>query len=223
MDERQKEMILRYRPYIYRDRGEPFPIRYIGCTVFTQRERSRSFPKWEIDPGAVGAAAVIEYAVYYDYDIQHLYDLEHIWVAVGADGNVRDCWCSFHGMRLRAAGVSTFRLEGTHPVLFAQPGKHAMLPDPALFGLHPQLHTACGTDAGGGLLIPSMLEGRAATDEARDQMICRYLRDRFSFVPTMEFEEETVLPEQFVGWPELLEMIPQLIAEQLQIIERQLS
>ena len=40
MDDRQREMILRYQPYIFRDRKDPFPIRFVGCTIFTEKVRS---------------------------------------------------------------------------------------------------------------------------------------------------------------------------------------
>lgn len=218
MDDRQRDMVLRYQPYIYKDRKEPFPIRFIGCTIFTEKMRSASFPKWVVDPAAAGAQAIIEYAVYYDYDIQHMYDLEHIWVAVDVDGNVADCWCSFHGMRLRAAGISSFRLEGTHPVLYSQPGKHAMLPHPELFGLHPQLHTACSVEAGGGLLIPSMLDGALQTSDRLDDLINSHIRTNYPFIPSMEFVCEQLATDQFISWPELIELIPQRIMEQVKFI-----
>lgn len=219
MNAQQLKMALKYAPHIYADKAEPFPIRLIGCSVFTEKGYSQSFPGLELDPRQFGATAILEYAIYYDYDIQHLYDLEHIWVAVGREGQVADCWCSFHGMRLRAAGVSMFRVEDTHPVLYAQPGKHAMLPAPELFELHPQFHTACNTDAGGGLLVPPMLRGRMFTDEARDERVKRYIRSHFVFEPTLEFEQEDLSASQFVTLPELLESIPKLVEEQLRIIE----
>ena len=65
------ELVLRYQPYIYRDSKEPFSIRFVGCTIFTEKVRSESFPKWGVDPAAAGAQAIIEYAIDYDYDIQH--------------------------------------------------------------------------------------------------------------------------------------------------------
>lgn len=219
LNKEHRALALRHQPYIFADVNDPFPIRLIGCTVFTGPGRSGSFKNLLMDPGGVGAAAIIEYAIYYDYDIQHLYDLEHIWVAVDADGNVTDCWCSFHGMRLRAAGIRGFRVEDGHPVLYSQPGKHAMMPVPELFELHPQLHTACSLDAGGGLLIPAMLEGKMETDAARDERIHRYIRERFSFTPSFEFRKEALSDRKFVAWPELLEQIPKLVAEQLKIIE----
>lgn len=218
MDARQKEMILRYQPYIYKDRKEPFPIRFIGCTIFTEKMQSKSFPKWLIDPAQEGAQAIIEYAIYYDYDIQHMYDLEHIWVAVDVEGNVSGCWCSFHGMRLRADGIRTFKIEGTHPILYAQPGKHAMLPDPSLFELHPQFHTACTSEAGGGLLIPALLNGSVKTDARLDNVITTHIRTHYSFCPSMEFVSEELTPEQFISWPELLDTIPKLITEQIKTL-----
>lgn len=218
MDRELQKLILRYQPYIYKDRLEPFPIRFIGCTVFTQKMRSASFPKWVVDPAKENADMIIEYAIYYDYDIQHMYDLEHIWVAVNAAGNVTDCWCSFHGMRLRAAGVSMFRMEGGHPILYSQPGKHAMLPHPELFELHPQFHTACTSEAGGGILLPAFLNGAVETNDALDAKVTAYIRTHYSFRPSMEYTLEKLTPEQFLTWPELLSIIPKLLTEQIRII-----
>lgn len=218
MEKQFKELILRYQPYIYHDKLEPFPIRFVGCTVFTERMPSASFPKWVVDPAEEGAKQIIEYAIYYDYDIQHLYDLEHIWVAIDEKEEVIDCWCSFHGMRLREAGVGTFRMEGTHPILYAQPGKHAMLPHPELFELHPQFHCACTSKAGGGLLLPALLKGAVKTNDCLDGEIAKYICAHYCFQPSLEFEQEKLLEEQFVTWPELLERIPGLILEQLRII-----
>lgn len=215
-----KELFLRYLPRIYKDRLDPFPVRYMGCTLFREPARSESYPKWQVDPAAEGAELILEYAVYYDYDIQHLYDLEHIWVAVGRDGEVADCWSSFHGMRLRAAGLRSFRLEGSHPVLYSQPGKHAMLPDPELFGLHSQYRTCCRETAGGGLLIPGFLAGKLTTDPEQDEAVRDYIRSRFSFDPSGEYVEDPIGPEQLLTWPQLLETIPSLVEDQLRLIVR---
>lgn len=218
MDNQSRELILRYQPYIYKDLLEPFPIRFVGCTVFTEKTRSASFPKWVVDPAQEGAALIIEYAFYYDYDIQHMYDLEHVWVAIDTAGNVMDCWCSFHGMRLRAAGIRMFQMEGTHPILYSQPGKHAMLPHPELFELHPKFRAACTSEAGGGLLLPALLNGAVETNDRLDARITGYIRTHYSFLPSMEFVHEKLTPEQFLSWPELLNKIPKLIADQLRII-----
>ena len=209
------QLALTYQPHIQKDLREPFPIRYFGYTVFRERADSRSFARLTLDPAEHGAACIIEYAVYYDYDIQHLYDLEHAWVAVDRRGAVAGCWSSFHGMRLRDHRIGTFRLEDTHPVLYAQPGKHALLPDPALFWLHQDFPESCGAKAGGGLLIPPMLADKMHTDEAQDRMIDRYIKERCAFTPALAFEPETVTPEQVIPWPELEERIPRMVEAEL--------
>lgn len=218
MDQNVKELVLRYQPYIYQDRLEPFPIRFIGYSVFAEKKQSASFPKWVVDPSEENVSLIIEYAIYYDYDIQHMYDLEHIWVGIDEKGNVVDCWCSFHGMRLRAAGVSAFCLEGCHPMLYSQPGKHAMLPHPELFELHPQFHVACTAEAGGGLLLPSFLDGVVETNDKLNKVISDHICERFPFVPSMDFVREELSDDQFICWTELLAKIPELIAEQIAII-----
>ena len=209
------KLALLYQPHIRKDRHEPFPIRYLGYTLFRDRGESRSFRDLTLDPKEAGAAYIIEYAVYYDYDIQHLYDLEHVWTAVNQTGAVTGCWGSFHGMRLRADRLPAFRLEGTHPVLYAQPGKHALLPDPALFWLNDQFPESCGSKAGGGLLIPPMLEGTLKTDGAQDRLIAQYIRGHYAFSPALQYEPEPLEPEQFIPWPELLERIPQMVETEL--------
>ena len=213
--ETDHKLALLYQPHIHKDLHEPFPIRYLGYTLFRDRRESRSFRDLTLNPKELGAAYIIEYAVYYDYDIQHLYDLEHVWTVVDESGAVTGCWSSFHGMRLRADRLPAFRLEETHPVLYAQPGKHALLPDPELFWLHPDFPDSCGPKAGGGLLIPPMLEGVLKTDEAQDQMIAQYIRERYAFSPALQYEPEVLEPEQIIPWPELLERIPHMVEEEL--------
>lgn len=220
MEKTQKALFLRYCPHILKDKADPFPIRYLGCTAFSAPCRSVSFPKWYVDPQAEGAAVILEYAIYYDYDIQHLYDLEHIWVAIDESGKVVNCWCSFHGMRLRAAGISSFAMDGEHPVLYSQPGKHAMLPAPELFLLHPDFERACNETAGGGVLVPGFLSDRVKTDPQTDEKVAGYIRTNYSFVPTMEFVPELIGEDQLLSCEELFDIIPELIASQLLLIKQ---
>ena len=219
MNAEQKALFFRYCPKIYMDKADPFPVRNIGCTAFTQPQRSCTFPKWYIDPQAEGAAMILEYAIYFDYDIQHMYDLEHVWVALDEQGKPINCWCSFHGMRLRAAGLSKFQMDGEHPVLYAQPGKHALLPHPELFLLHPDFEKACRETAGGGVLIPEMLSDRIKTDPKTDEIVSNYIRENYSFTPTMEFVPERIEMAQILTWQDLFDEIQASIACQLQIIE----
>lgn len=215
-----RQLAMRYLPVIMKDKNEPFPIRKIGITVFDGPAVSVTFPKLEIDPKQYGWKMLIEYAIYMDYDIQHLYELEHIWVAVGGDGTVKDCLCSYHGMLMHASGVADlYRTENGLPVLYMQPGKHAFMPDPKLFGLHILKDTCCSKLAGGGLLIPSMLQDKMTTTPEQDERIRAYIRRHFSFTPAWEFE--MMMPpgeEDYVTAEELLGIIPWLVAEQLAII-----
>ncbi len=217
-----KQLAMRYQPIIMKDKNEPIPVRYIGITVFDGPKASVTFPNFKIDPGQYGWKMLIEYAVYMDYDIQHLYELEHMWVAVGEDETVKDCLCSYHGMLMRASGIpDLYRTENGLPVLYMQPGKHAFMPDPKLFGLHVQKDTCCRELAGGGLLIPPMLRDKMSTTREQDEMIRTYIRKHFSFTPAWEFEPMEPLNEDlYVTAEELLGMIPRLVKEQLEIIRR---
>lgn len=218
-----KELAELYQPRIYHDVNDPFPIRLVGYTVFRRREYSQSFRDLELDPEAYGGGCIVEYAVYYDYDIQHMYDLEHIWVASGADGAVTACWGSFHGRRLRADRLRAFRLEGTHPVFYAEPGKHAFLPDPELFYLHEQYPVCCNEKSGGGLLIPAMLAGKMETSPETDRMIYGYIREHYAFSPAGQYELRELRPEQLVPWSALKEAIPELVRDELRRIGGDLS
>lgn len=203
-----KELILKYKPVILMDEKDPFPVKAVGCSIFKEPEYTLSFRNWKIDPAEYGAAFVIEYAVYFDYDIQHLYDLEHIWAAVGADGSLVDCWSSFHGLRAHAWAMPDFRREGTHPVLYCQPGKHAFMPDPTLFLLHSQFKVCCNKTAGGGMLVPWMLENRMHTSPDLNMKIKAYMRKHYLFEPALKYEQVDLPDEAFIPVEELLEKIP---------------
>ena len=217
----ERELALRFLPHFRRDKNEPFPIAQIGCTVVTEPKYSESFRDLKLDPGAEGADFIIEYAIYFDYDIQHLYDLEHAWVAV-RDGMVTKCWCSFHGMRLCASGAGDlYQKEDGLPLLYIQPGKHAVLPDPRLFGLHSQANTCCNSLCGGGLLIPDMLADQMETNPQQDRLIREYIRRSFSFTPSWDFIPEPVSPARVTSWAELKKAIPGYVRAQLQKILRE--
>lgn len=217
----ERELALRFLPHFRKDKNEPFPILQIGCTVVTVPKFSESFRDLKLDPAAEGADCILEYALYFDYDIQHLYDLEHAWVAV-KDGAVTKCWCSFHGMRLCASGVGDlYQEEDGLPLLYIQPGKHAVLPDPRLFGLHSQANTCCNSLCGGGLLIPDMLADQMETNPQQDRLIREYIRRSFSFTPSWEFIPEPVSPARVTSWAELKKAIPSYVRAQLQKILRE--
>lgn len=215
----EEQIAMRYLPVFLRDKAEPMPIKQIGVTFFREAGKSESFANLTWNPGDYGAEMIVEYAIYFDYDIQHLYDLEHAWVAVDGDGKIVDCWCSFHGMRLRAGGAGDlYTMRDGRPVLYIQPGKHALMPDARLFGLHAEADTCCNVLSGGGLLVPPMLRDRMKKDPAQDAKIRAYIRENLAFKPAWEFEPEQVTAAQLTDWPSLLDAIPGYVAAELERI-----
>jgi len=101
-------------------------------------------------------------------------------------------------------GGSTPR-EDDHPLLYAQPDKHAFVPDPSLFTATstPRARTrrACYIDAGsGGLLLKEdLFRGEIAKDVGRDALAGAYLKERafdpsFAFEQTVRFDERMLVP-----------------------------
>jgi hypothetical protein len=73
------------------------------------------------------AARVLEYAVYYDSDIQHIYDLEHIWVYLNPINQPIAVKATRHGMFVtQYATPEKIAFKGSHPIVYADPGKHAL-------------------------------------------------------------------------------------------------
>ncbi len=178
----------KYVPHLKYDRAEPYPLVAVGYTVFHQKAQSHSCRLFlEMEPGE----SVIEYAFYYDFDIQHLYDLEHAFVRVDSKGDIVGLICSFHGKFLNGLIPGETEFEGTHPVLYVQPGKHAFMPNPHYFQLALDRNGCCREHAGSdGLLIAPMFEDRLSTDEDFDRKVEQYIRERHAFTPTWEFVEE---------------------------------
>lgn len=205
-----KQLALKYAPIIHFDVDEPIPLRRVGFTVFREEARSDSFPKRTVKPDFCGL--VIEYALFWDYDIQHMYDLEHIWVWVAPDGSVTRAEASFHGKYLTLWEPELpFALEPAdrHVHAFCQPGKHAFLPSGELFRLMPGWKESCGAASGGEVLVGGPFAGKYEPTTQDDLRCAAYIRERFSFTPTLVFDEGTVIPEAILcTWEELKHWIP---------------
>src|SRR5215211_7702353 len=150
------DLARRYAPVIYFDAAEPFLPLYAGYTVFRFAGPSPSFPRYiTLEQPAVLA---VEYALWWDWDIQHLYELEHAWVFVDTAGMVVGVESSQHG----ASAVGSFALQGGRPVLYAEPGKHALASERASL-LERRSRTAfeCGLRAGiGGVWVTPLFHNR---------------------------------------------------------------
>lgn len=173
-----------------------------------------------IEPGET----VIEYAFYYDFDIQHLYDLEHVFVRIDGEGRISGVLGSFHGKFLNNLLEGETDFEGTHVILYVQPGKHAFMPAPHYFKLFPDRDKCCREYAGqDGLLIGPMFAGRLFTDQDFDRQAERFIRENYAFVPTWEFGEEyprlSKAEDMLMPWEELDGLIVRRITEWKRRIE----
>lgn len=209
---KEYELARRHLPVLYGDSQEPFLPLYIGYTVFEGAQKSASAKRW-IDPASCRAAVCIEYAFYYDYDIQHLYDLEHIWVYLDERERVCGCESSFHGMYLNAMLPGTDILRGENRVhLYVQPGKHAFMPDPALFHLFIDFWSSCAQKAGkDGILTPDVVPEMPQHSAEEDRRMEAFIKERFCFVPSERYERWE-LSAQLMTWKELCRIIPGRLA-----------
>ena len=172
-----------------------------------------------IDPVQYGAEYCIEYAYYYDYDIQHLYDLEHIWVYVDDAGNICGCEHSFHGKFFHVTTTSgELQLDDGRPVVYVQPGKHALMPQAKGFETLVDYRDACGVAAGAdGILTPDIIPGMPAHTAWQDKVVGNYIKEHFSFVPAgtyTKWDDKTVL----LPWSELCAKIPERVEREIKKI-----
>lgn len=244
----------RYVPRLRFDRAEPFDLKGVGYSVKRISKPAKDADKEILklhtedsrnagSVGVVGAGTgvvqsvscglriyiepgetVIEYAFYYDFDIQHLYDLEHVFVRIDGEGRISGVLGSFHGKFLNNLLEGETDFEGTHVILYVQPGKHAFMPAPHYFKLFPDRDKCCREYAGqDGLLIGPMFAGRLFTDQDFDRQAERFIRENYAFVPTWEFGEEyprlSKAEDMLMPWEELDGLIVRRITEWKRRIE----
>ncbi len=205
-----KELFVKYLPILKEDEYEPFPIKAVGCTLFTESGKSpTSNFRVEITRNSVKA---IEYAFYWDYDIQHLYDLEHAFVYLDKENTVCDVISSFHGRFYRQSSLS---FEGVRPVLYIQPGKHALMAHPEYFRLFPDFEEACNVKAGiDGVAVPDFIQNVKFTD-ADNERIKAGIKERFSFTPSGSYRYAQDPSEYIMPADKLLEFISQSVNREL--------
>ncbi|WP_024345473.1 hypothetical protein [Lacrimispora indolis] len=212
-----------YKPIIMMDQNEPFSITAMGCTIFRETKKSSSFPKREIDINKEEIDYAIEYAIWYDYDIQHLYELEHVWVYISHGGTVKKVEASFHGRYLNMVDLESgdpVLCGDTHPVVYAQPGKHGMVPDPRMIRVIPGWLESCLEKAGSdGVLVPDMFKDQIHVDESLQKMTEIYIKETFGFRPAIEFEPFSLPDDRLMTWEELRRSIPERVNRQLAVIK----
>ena len=222
------ELAKQYLPVFMMDEREPFDMKAVGYTIFTENLRSDSFPKRVIGADWERTDCVIEYELWFDYDIQHLYELEHVWIYVGKDGSVQKVEGSFHGKYLNEVNLDTGKPpldENGRVRVWLQPGKHAVLPDPRLVRLVPQWMESCGELAGAdGVPLPEMFqEAMPVPDQQTQELVHRYIRRTFSFEPSLKFhpffpEKELPAEELLIPWEQLKFSVPGRLKKELEKI-----
>jgi len=210
----------RYAPRILFDHNEPFLPLVVGYTIFRSDGYSPSFPRCiGLTPyGRQPATLAIEYAIWWDWDITHLYELEHIWAFVGAEGTVVHSEASWHGdfHALRQSPDYSIPLyDGTHPVAYAQPGKHGFAGNARVFQIIASYARECCNGRAGddGLLVTSIFADTLAAYKTpeNDALIQAYLKRR-AFEPAFKWDRVfDITADLLVPWPMLREWIPQRI------------
>ncbi len=177
-------LFTRYMPVLMEDIHEPFEIKKVACTLF--KDRVKSPTSGFFTELASPAVTALEYAFYWDYDIQHLYDLEHAFVFIDKEGTVTDLISSFHGRFYRQSSVT---FKGNRPVLYIQPGKHALMAHPEYFRLFVDFEKSCNEKAGiDGVALPDFIGGVSFTPDD-NTAVGRFIKDSFSFSPTGSYKE----------------------------------
>ncbi len=218
----QRALAERYTPIIFADEAEPFQPELVGYTIFRQSGPSLSFPRTiDVHPPVW---RVIEYAIWWDWDIGHLYELEHVWVYIDEEERVIKVEASWHGTYHEMRVDGSIPLEGTHPIVYAEPGKHAMAPSPEWHTRRAsQIILACTRLAGAGGVWENVLYGRPEVKSPRvDRLVRTYLR-RKAFVPTFRFTRQiAVKPDILVPWREMERLIPARLRVWVHHLERAL-
>lgn len=217
---KEAELASKYLPIFMMDEKEPFEIKAVGYTLFYTDMQSDSFPKRKVTANWTQIKCVIEYAIWFDYDIQHLYELEHVWVYVNQEGQIWKVEGSFHGKYLNVIDLDTGKViqnEAGRPIVWLQPGKHAILSDPRMVKLVPDWEESCMEKAGqDGMAVPKAFQcWLPDLTEIQQVVIGNYIKQHYAFVPSCRFHSVDVSSRLLVPWYELKESIPDRLAREL--------
>lgn len=224
-DPDERALAARYAPIILFDRREPFLPLVAGYTIFCAGGASPSFRQGQqvrIEPPA---AQAIEYAIWWDWDIGHLYELEHVWVWIDAAGEVVQVRASWHGDEHDMRHEGRLRVEGTHPVVYSEPGKHAFAPTPEWFKKRaaefkrPETSALAGV---GGVLATEYIRDVVHKTPFNDLLVRSYLAQQ-AFEPGWDFSNRfEFAPEMLVPWPALRAWMPGRVQSWLDRLARDL-
>lgn len=228
-DSKDHALAARYAPVIRFNDREPFLPLAAGYTVFRETGDSPSFRQGRhialVAPGQPPAALSIEYAIWWDWDIGHLYELEHAWVYVDERDQVVRCEASWHGGHHDMRWQGRIELEGDHPVLYSEPGKHAFAPTPAWFAeRRARLPRSETSELAGmsGVLMATYLEGHVHPAPLHTTLVRTFLQQH-AFEPAPSFGKRfAITADMLVPWPALEAWMPQRINHWLARLEREI-
>jgi hypothetical protein len=213
-DQEALDLVARHAPIIMADELEPFDIIAVGYTIFESEAQSLSFPKRRVEWRSAGYPAVraIEYALWWDCDIGHLYELEHAWVFLNEIDHVVGIEASWHGVygQMEINGHPVLDPSGAHPMLLAQPGKHALAATIEPFmEIRETAEREAGVEAGkDGVLENDLFRGKLRKTPENDLLVRDRLR-LLAFKPSWNFSKRLVVTrEMLVPWKALEQWIP---------------
>ncbi len=218
---KDRDSAFHHFPVILFDRIEPFLPSRVGYIVFDGPSDSRVDWKRKLGKNQAisfdleNLESVIEYGIWWDWDIEHLYELEAVWVYIDGKGDYLRVEASWHGDYNKMEICGRTPMRDGRPLLYSQPGKHALAPSPSWFNRKDTI-TSCSKNAGsGGVHVTSLFEGRIGKTTEFDRLASEYLKSK-AFIPSFNFSKEWRMPrEAFVPWEELEVWIPRRVREVL--------
>ncbi len=214
----------RHAPHILLDNLEPFQPLVTGYSVIRQDGPSPSFERHiRLGTSRGRAKQVIEYAIWWDWDINHLYELEHVWVYLGQNGEIIKVEGSWHGEVKDISASSRLTYENGHPVILAEPGKHAFGLSIDAFKAHQDKVPKMTSRYAGaqGTFLNSSFKNDIKRTPPGDRLVQTYLT-RFAFTPSWSFSQTPVCLEDklLIPWPTLEEWIPRRVNAWLKYLEQ---
>ncbi len=207
----ERELVAAFAPLIRFDEAEPFLPLAVGYTIFKREDPSPSFFRRIQRDWRPAWATAIEYAIWWDWDIGHLYELEHVWTYLDETNRLVWVEASSHGgYASMILEDGTIPCDGTHPIVYSQPGKHAFSPTPHWFTMFRDLVCQAALDYAGaeGVLIKEQYVRQIPDTPEINARVGEWLRCK-AFTPTLKFYRQfQIRPDQLVPWPILDAWIP---------------
>jgi len=121
---------------------------------------------------------------------RHLYELEHVWVYLDTAGKPVWVEASSHGdYASMVLEDGSMPMDGTHPLVYSQPGKHAFAPTAHFFEMFRDHGARRNLRQRGMRRGPGEVEysRQIVKSPANDAPVSAWLKEK-AFTPTMKFQ-----------------------------------